>query len=296
MTSKIKVFVGFLALVALFSVYNVFNSLSKKTANFTTKNLSGTLSFAIDEDTDKDGLTNKEESYWNTDFQNPDTDGDGFVDGEEVASGHDPTKHGSDDKIFTNNLTERLSNLTLSGIVEGSLRPDNPNFNKSVNLVIDDILLQSDLKTSAQTPKLKIVKDTPENIKQYAITTLPFIKSMFQEEGSRINQLFSILETVEFFNEEELSKNGGKYTNLLRFLEAELPKIQNQIEFLRTSEVPKYMENSHLVTLNFFQKLNDNYSLLRAARQDPIQAMISLNNIINMFMDDLPELLTNYYQ
>lgn len=296
MTSKIKVFVGFLALVALFSVFSVFNSLSKKTANFTTKNISGTLLFAIDEDTDKDGLTNKEESYWNTDFQNNDTDGDGFLDGEEVASGHDPTKHGPDDKIFTNNLTERFSNLTLSGIVEGSLRPNSPNFNKSVNLVIDDILLQSDLKISTPTPKLKIVKDTPENVKQYATATLPLIRSMFQEEGTRIEQLFSILETVEFFNDEELSKNGSKYTNLLQFLNTELPKMQNQIDFLRASEVPKYMEGSHLAILYFFQKLNDNYRFLGNARQDPIQAMISLNNIINMFTDDLPELLTKYYQ
>lgn len=294
MTNKIKVFVGFLALIALFSVYSVFNSLDSSPVPFAAIGIKNMLS-GPDTDMDKDGLINREESYWNTDFQNPDTDGDGFLDGEEVASGHDPLKSGPDDKIFTNNLTERLSNLALSGIVEGSLKPDNPNFNKSVNLVIDDILIQSNLKLSTQTKEIKIVDNTPENVKKYATTVLPFIRSAIQEEGARVEQLFSIIETVNFFSDEELAKNNSRYTNLLRFLDTELPKMQNQTSFLQTAEVPKYMEGSHLAILGFFQKLTGNYSLLRSTGQDPIQAMISLNNILNMFMDDLPELLTKYY-
>lgn len=42
-------------------------------------------------DTDKDGLTNKEENnIYNTDPNNPDTDGDGFLDGNEISNGTDP--------------------------------------------------------------------------------------------------------------------------------------------------------------------------------------------------------------
>ncbi len=42
-------------------------------------------------DTDADGLTDVEEVVLRTDTLNPDTDGDGFKDGDEMRSGYDPT-------------------------------------------------------------------------------------------------------------------------------------------------------------------------------------------------------------
>jgi hypothetical protein len=41
-------------------------------------------------DTDKDGLIDEQELQFKTDINNPDTDGDGFVDGLEIAKGFDP--------------------------------------------------------------------------------------------------------------------------------------------------------------------------------------------------------------
>lgn len=45
-------------------------------------------------DSDGDGLTDHEESYWNTDPLNPDTDGDGYTDQEEVSNGYNPNGEG----------------------------------------------------------------------------------------------------------------------------------------------------------------------------------------------------------
>lgn len=41
-------------------------------------------------DTDKDGLIDSQELQFKTDINNPDSDGDGFVDGLEIANGYDP--------------------------------------------------------------------------------------------------------------------------------------------------------------------------------------------------------------
>lgn len=42
------------------------------------------------QDPDADGLTNAEERFYRTDPARPDTDGDGYNDGEEVRAGYDP--------------------------------------------------------------------------------------------------------------------------------------------------------------------------------------------------------------
>lgn len=49
-----------------------------------------TSSIAADIDTDKDGLSDRAEQFLNTLTDNADSDGDGFLDGEEVKSGHNP--------------------------------------------------------------------------------------------------------------------------------------------------------------------------------------------------------------
>lgn len=55
-------------------------------------------------DSDHDGLSNDLESLYTTDPSNPDTDGDGYKDGEEVANGYDP---------LTAKTTARMIDLAL---------------------------------------------------------------------------------------------------------------------------------------------------------------------------------------
>ena len=46
--------------------------------------------FAVDIDTDQDGLSDMQEAKYYTDVNNPDTDGDGYPDGTEVKHGYSP--------------------------------------------------------------------------------------------------------------------------------------------------------------------------------------------------------------
>jgi hypothetical protein len=46
------------------------------------------------QDTDDDGLTDELETLFGTDPANPDTDGDGYKDGEEVENGYNPLGEG----------------------------------------------------------------------------------------------------------------------------------------------------------------------------------------------------------
>ncbi|MBI3256058.1 MAG: hypothetical protein HYZ63_03750 [Candidatus Andersenbacteria bacterium] len=50
-------------------------------------------------DDDVDTLTNSDEALWGTDPKNPDTDGDGYFDGEEVKANYNPTIPSPNDKL-----------------------------------------------------------------------------------------------------------------------------------------------------------------------------------------------------
>ncbi|MBU2579676.1 thrombospondin type 3 repeat-containing protein [Patescibacteria group bacterium] len=90
-----------LTLLAGISVggYLVLKSKSSR-ANFLEQLITQNLSAeSMTNDPDHDGLDDWEEKIHKTDPRNPDTDGDGYSDGEEVASGYDPLKKAPDDKL-----------------------------------------------------------------------------------------------------------------------------------------------------------------------------------------------------
>src|SRR3990167_5240292 len=167
MTTKIKVFFIFLAVMAVVSVSSFFDIFSGVKAIFDEP----VEPLAVpDSDADHDGLTNREESYWNTDFENPDTDGDGFLDGEEVASGHDPLKPGPDDLLDTSkNITAKVSNLIIGGLYTKDLKPgiNNQKYDQAVSdlslSVIDDFY---STQVSADT-SLNLIDSSTEDQAQY---------------------------------------------------------------------------------------------------------------------------------
>ncbi|OHB18922.1 MAG: hypothetical protein A2666_05535 [Parcubacteria group bacterium RIFCSPHIGHO2_01_FULL_47_10b] len=68
-------------------------------------------------DIDNDGLSNDEELRRGTDILNPDSDGDGFIDGVEVRNGYDPTVPSPGDKVvFDQPLDKGVENSVDLGI------------------------------------------------------------------------------------------------------------------------------------------------------------------------------------
>src|SRR3989344_6715792 len=104
MPNKIKLFLTFLAVTAIVSVFSFFDVVGGVRSALIGSSIKP-LAIDLTHDADEDGLSDTDESYWNTDFQNPDTDGDGFMDGEEVSSQHDPLEPGPSDVLIVTNIT-----------------------------------------------------------------------------------------------------------------------------------------------------------------------------------------------
>lgn len=128
MSLKLKVVLGILCLIAIILVSRVVAVIGR---GITTASIgqqitvaSGNqVALAIGDDPDHDGLSGVGESRYNTDPTRADTDGDGYLDGEEVVSGCNPKKAAPDDcSARTANVTKNIFRLVLGALQAGDLQ------------------------------------------------------------------------------------------------------------------------------------------------------------------------------
>ena len=94
---------------------NATNSVNNNITNSTNLNTNTTVNTAT-LDTDNDGLTDSQEiNVYGTDPEKADTDGDGYWDGVEIATGNDPlVANVSNTNSTTNTNTANTANISLS--------------------------------------------------------------------------------------------------------------------------------------------------------------------------------------
>ncbi|MBD3359474.1 MAG: hypothetical protein GF365_02090 [Candidatus Buchananbacteria bacterium] len=71
------------------------------------------LDYFSSQDSDRDGLTDVEENLYETEIRRPDTDADGFVDGQEIINGFNPKAAGSS-LLMNSGLVNTYSNPTFN--------------------------------------------------------------------------------------------------------------------------------------------------------------------------------------
>lgn len=259
MPNKVKIFLGFLGLTALVSVFAFFNSFRNSSSTF-LKPLTGSFLEAVDQDTDKDGLSNKEESYWNTDFQNPDTDGDGFLDGEEVVSGHDPLKPSPDDVLGPPNLTDKIQTLVVGGLYSEDLKPNNQQFESSINglsaVIVDDFYRSLPL----QNPPIILTGNSKENQETYLKNAGQVLKQALMGPHTDIGLGQSADQYIVFLIE---SKNN----------------LKNAYERLSQMPVPKGWQEIHYALLEIINRSILDYEYIGSYQTDPYRAYVALSDI-----------------
>lgn len=239
-------------------------------------------------DIDQDGLSDDEEPLYRTDPLNPDTDGDGFLDGEEVAAGCFPTIPRPNDCGDINNnlqssksLTEELSELIAGGLLAGDLRPDSPNFTKSI-LALSNKTIQNTkalLNVDISELDLNLSKDDSKKSRQ-----------------EYIDKLATIIEEYILLNSTSINI-GTKSSNeeFSNYFSESLKSIKQLHSRVSQLSVPPSWAKFHKNLLTLLKKSENFYQNILEYEKDPMKSLLTLNSFSSL-QDDYRNLVSGALQ
>lgn len=225
-------------------------------------------------DFDNDGLSDIEEGIYRTSPINSDTDQDGFLDGEEVLSGCYPTIPAPDDcpeKITKaeaeENLTEKITDLILGGVLSGDLSQENPNSQKYSSILIEEI--------KSKTGRLFYIDDSEINF----YTTQNESAKTRQEY---VNSLGLAVEKYIVF-ESQLFNNQTNQENSKEKLISDFKRANELIDILYKDisnlSPPNSWKEIHQDILRLIKETQINYRVLGNFDKDPVKAFLALGNV-----------------
>ncbi len=285
MTKQVKVFFVFLAFTAIVSVFSFFDILGGVRSALLHDAIQP---LAIDtvQDADRDGLSDSDEAYWNTDFQNPDTDGDGFLDGEEVASGNDPREKADhelgdslNDTIYgtvqpidvtaDSNLTDEAGKLLIGAISSGDLMRTADENTQASSLdalslsVIDNLYKIQDI---LPIPTTTVVDNSKDNQLAYLNKLYVLVRDDLIDFPQKLNTANSLDAQLPYF-----SAKGEQFTSSLK-------KVSD-------ISVPSDWVNIHKSILSILQRLAYNYTAIANLETDVLKATAAFNEIGNLSLE-----------
>ncbi|MEX0917384.1 MAG: hypothetical protein WDZ90_02595 [Candidatus Paceibacterota bacterium] len=237
---------------------------------------------AANRDSDNDGLLDWEEELWGTHKNNPDTDGDGTNDGDEVDRGRDPTIPGPNDSLENKTAPSQLQN---SGSGDENLT-DTDRFSREFFENYFN-LRQSGILSSEQGQSL-LLSQAIRGIGQVSPKTYTSNDLKISNDSSKGalraygNALGDIISSNSIENENEA-------VILLRALEnedeSELQKLdeikevyEGMAQDMLLISVPGEVASLHLNLLNNFLQLEFDIEAMKNVYTDPIRVLTVIQN------------------
>ncbi len=257
-----------------------------------------TRDYQDSDDFDNDGLSNAEEAVWNSDPYDPDTDKDGYLDGEEVASDHNPLLAGDDSlakqrNFLALNSTERMATLIAGGLLSGDLKStDNPSvYAQSVDTVAGSTVysvLSALENVDLPEEVAHVVPSTKASQDDYLETILkvisPGLTDLALGQPKEIVLLFSPNQNTEgtdVFDPQQKERIKTKY---LRHAQ----EFQQAFENLSPVAVPQGWEKIHQKVLTLLKKLELYHRSIALSIDDPLKQMLVLGNLQTVYFEAQP--------
>jgi hypothetical protein len=223
-------------------------------------------------DADKDGLFEWQEELYGSDSNNPDTDGDGTFDGEEIQLKRDPTIEGPNDPLLTTkdyfNTQVDMSNFATGTVIE-KLSVDL--FSQYLNLKKNNELTE-EKQTELVSSAAKTAVEGAE------------IKDFYFKENLNIAQ--STIESVEKYGDDFAQVSIKYYTKLdsLKSLpEAAYLKAISDVYFDFSSELaqidtPGVAADVHIKIVNRIYQTGTLIRTLVDSKTDPLVIMVAIGH------------------
>ena len=238
-------------------------------------------------DPDNDGLKNWEEKIHKTDPRNPDTDGDGYLDGEEAASGYDPTIPAPGDALadtdanqprpLPQNLTNYLAQILTQKISSGEIAPaegDKLNSDDSNTLYNQEVMQEALYQINQNAKKYfilpaindeEIVIDTNSLTQDSTLRYIASINAAMKYENAKkldINEVDMMKETVD----------TGDTGNIEIFIN----DYKETISALKMVSAPSEFADLHKKQIATFTLLLQIFESVKNFRNDPAKAMAAV--------------------
>ena len=275
MPNKIKIVLTLVVVVAMFLVYQLAQYVHT-IANGNSTFQQGSPLPNPDDDPDHDGLNNQQEVIWGSDPFNPDSDGDGFKDGEEVNSGHNPLVPGPDDLINSDNLTDQLSQLAVSGLYAGALDPDSVDYTKTLNDITSSVadsgtyLFNKTVDPSAFT----VIDGSAQTNTTYVRASAPLFQQFSNTLGNEFANIKDSLNAI----------GKGGFSDPVKKFFAQQATIYDDISRAGLAlPVPRPFVNTHANFLSLTQQMSTISTAIANGDTDSVKAALALDALGDMY-------------
>lgn len=269
--------VGFLMSQSNRSQYKAESVLSG--SNLNNKTQTKIINNIAKKDSDNDGLKDWEEGLWGTDPNNPDTDGDGTNDGDEVSAGRNSSVAGPDDKLTDNDFIEKTnSNFSDENITKTdkfaqdlfgkylSLRQNSQEGlnNEDKNFLITSVMedsLYDEVDNKYTVSDLNVTDDNSKTtLKKYGNDFIS-ITELYSQDLNQ-NELIVFERMLRMENKEDAMylKKSSEIYNMA---------IDKLIEI----KVPNNLAFVHLDIINSYNIISNALSDMSSALDDPLRGM-----------------------
>jgi hypothetical protein len=219
-------------------------------------------------DADLDGLSDWQEELWKSDPTNPDTDGDGTNDGEEIAADRDPTIAGPND-ILINPSDYFQSEVDFANFASGTV---------SDKLSVDLFSRYLNLKQKGaitQEQQVQLVDEVAQKVAQeatledkYALSDFVVIASskesvrVYGSEFARLSMMYlNRMESYKTLSEVQyLAKMAATYKEFAAAMS--------------TISVPDVAKDVHIQIVNRLYNAGVMFEVISKSDEDPVSAMV----------------------
>lgn len=304
MSARIQGLLAVLALGALIALLFVSSTVRRSIAGLWTANVSTAVTVSCANthglpacDDDHDGLTNAQEAYWHTDPANPDTDGDGYLDGEEVLTGHNPLVKGPDDWLDPGrNLTQRTVTLALGGILNGDLNPATASYQQSVSVLAGAMADQFKKNAVVTVDKVTTTSNDPVAVQQYLKVMMPLLGGVIAMAYHDNAALLESIGDVPLNNTAILTDDATRYGAFIQTTQRLSDLMGQRAIQLAAIPVPPEFAATHTFAIRLMRTLQKYYQLLGDLKDDPLQGTIIIGSLIQIQFKSFVEYVQAYDQ